>query len=255
MEIKELENKHQDEKIIFIAGSGPSLHFINSFLDRIQKHVVIAVNSSIVKLPFANYFLSDDIGASSWSYYRYDAKELKCIKLLYREKLQKKVGHFNRGEVCWFNHKWWYSPKDKKYNLDGLVMTKDANAPIIGARTSLASALHFAYIMGGEQTKIVMLGCDCCYMGNRRYFWQFPGEPKVFRVTGEPVFSKPNKGSRKGRPVDSHSLDFIDYWNQLAIQTKKQNIDIIDASAGILEAFPKMSLEDVLEKYGDKNDK
>ena len=250
MELKDLQDKHKD-KLIFVVGAGPSLHFQD--VEPLKKYVTIAVNSGIVKVPFADYFLSDDIGAKNFNYYVNLAPKLSCIKLLYREKLGKHAGCFKKEEVIWFNHKWWNDPKNKKKNPTGLVLTKDAKLPIIGARTSMRSAVHFAYIMSSSYTKIVLLGSDCCYFANKRYFWQFPGEPKVYRTTGEPVFSKPNRGMKNGRPVDSHSVQFVEYWNAFVEQNKDTpDLNIIDTSNGLLECFTKMSLPEVLQKYGVK---
>ena len=122
--------------------------------------------------------------------------------------------------------------------------------PIIGARTSAGSAVHLAYVMGCDP--IVLLGCDCCFEGMNRYFWQFEGEEKCYRLNGEKVFSIPNAGVINGKPLDSHSKDFLHYWRAVAEQAKKQGINIISASGGLLDAFPQMTLKEVLEKYGNR---
>jgi hypothetical protein len=99
---------------------------------------------------------------------------------------------------------------------------------------------------------IILLGCDCCYEGMNRYYWQFEGEEKCFRLNGERVFSFPNAGIVNGKPLDSHSRDFLQYWQAVSRQANKQGINIISASGGLLDAFPRMTLEEVLEKFGDR---
>ena len=250
--LKELENKHKD-KMCFILGAGPSLN--DEDTDRLKDYVSITANSSIVAMPDCDYYLADDIGVKNWSYYLEELKESKCIKLLFRDKLQDHCGHLPRTEIVWFQHKWWHSPKDNTYNPMGLYMTSSTSEPIIGARTGVGSAMHFAYIMGCDP--IVLLGCDCCYYFDKkrfyRYFWQFwDKDEQPYRITGEPVFCYPNKGMKKGNYIDSHCHDFLAYWEKLATQTKAQGINIINASGGILDSYPRMKTDEVLEQYGER---
>lgn len=246
-ELKDLENKHEGE-MGFVIGAGPSLHFQD--VSDLINYVTITANSGILKIPDCDYFVSDDQGIRSWNYYSDTAKKSRCLKILYKNKLSDSLKHFRKGEVVLFNHKTWYDPRKKKYYEDGLVMTKDAEAPIIGARTSLATAVHWAFIMGCDP--IVLLGCDCCYKGNKRYFWQFSGERKGFQTNGMPIYSTPNRGSRVGKPVDDHCVDFLSYWSQFA-EINRDRANIIYASeGGILNCFPKMKLDEVLREYRDR---
>lgn len=247
MILKELQDIHNGS-MGFVIGAGPSLHFQD--LSLLKKYVTISVNSGIIKYPECDYFLSDDIGVKHWNYFHNEVKNGSCIKLLYEDKLQHEISHLKKEDVILFKHTWWFSPENKQYNFNGLEMTKDAEKPIIGARTSVASAVHFLYIMGCSP--IVLLGCDCCYQGGKRYFWQFPEEKKAYRLNGRPPFSTPNKGKKRGQPVDSHCCDFDNYWNHFA-RVNAGKVDIIYASeGGILECFPKMTLNEVLLKYEDK---
>ncbi len=239
MNVIDFVDKHKGEAA-FVCGAGPSLHYVD--VEKLKDHVVISVNSSLPKLDFCNYFVADDIGVKNWDYYVDLLPTLDCISFLYRDKLKKHARHLDKNKVVWFHHKWWYSPKDKKYNPEGLVFTK--GEPIIGARTTSGTAVHIAYIMGCDP--IVLLGCDCCYKNFKRYYWQFPGEKKCKRKTGEKVFCNPNKGKYRGQWVDAHSLHFVKYWDALAHQAKQQGINIIDASDSILECLPKMDIEDIL---------
>ena len=128
-------------------------------------------------------------------------------------------------------------------------MTKDAQKPIIGARTSTGTAIHLAYIMGFDP--IVLIGNDCCHYQRKRYFWQFPGEKKAYRVDGMPIVFVADRGKMGNKSIDKHSVDFMQYFNALSKQCKKQNINIIDASGefGLLKCFDKMELEDILDDY------
>ena len=249
IQIKDLQGIYKD-KPIFCVGSGPSIHFIEkNLLLKIKNYPIICANSAILK--FADlgcknlYFLSDDIAVKNWSYYKIELPKIDCTYLLFEDKLKDNIKHLDKNKVCLFKHKSWYSPEKNYYSPDGLVMTK--NEPIIGSRTSLGSIIHIAYIMGGNP---ILLGCDCCFHKNKRYFWQFEGEKKAYRLDGQQVFNYPNKGVKDGSPVDDHSLAFLEYWEALSKQLKKQNISVINCSGGILKCFNKMGLKEVLEKYG-----
>lgn len=239
MELKDLVDKHQG-KVGFVVGAAPSLHYVN--VESLKPYVNIAVNSAIAKVDFANYFVSDDAEVMIWDYYQNIKPD--CIKLLYADKFKNIQPNEN---TVLFKHKIWFDHIRKTYNPEGLVFTKDANLPLIGARTSVGTAVNLAFLMG--LSPIVLLGVDCCYENNCRYFWQHKTEKKCRRLDGGSYFSIPNAGHINGHPVDTHSKDFIQYWNALSIQAKSQNIHIINASGGILDCFERMNLEEVLKKY------
>ncbi|MAG24198.1 hypothetical protein CMI47_01335 [Candidatus Pacearchaeota archaeon] len=247
-DMKDIHMKHKG-KLGFLVCSGPSLRDIDK--DLLKDYVALTINSSIVGVPDCDYFLSDDVGVKNWSYYIDDAKKSKCTKLLYSKKLKKHASHFCNDDVIFFDHTWYYDPRSKKYNLDGLVMTQDCNKPIIGARTSSASGLHMLYIMGCDP--IVILGMDCHYSMGKRYFWQFWDKNKPFRTTGEPVFSRANAGRYKGQSIDSHCRDMLEYWRLFNKKNRDLNSHIINCSmTSTIEQFKKQTLEQVLLDYGSR---
>ena len=247
-QVRDIHMKHRG-KLGFLICSGPSLRNVD--IPVLDDYVTLTVNSGIVGKNNCDYFLSDDIGVKNWSYYIDDAKNSKCIKLLYKKKLKEHAGHFNDDEVIFFDHTWYFDPRSKKYNLDGLIMSQDYRDPIIGARTSSASGLHMLYIMGCDP--IVILGMDCHYDQGKRYFWQFWNENKPFRVTGEPVFSKANAGRYDGKAIDSHCRDMLHYWRLFAKKNIDLNCSILNCSmTSTIEQFEKKELEQVLIEYGDR---
>ncbi len=244
-ELKHLSNIHEGS-MAFVIGSGPSLHFQE--ISPLKDYVTITVNSSILKVPNSDYFVSDDEGIQNWNYYKETLKNSSCVKLLYKQKLSSSVKHLDN--VLLFDHKTWYDARARKYCEGGIDMSKNPNDPIIGARTSLATAINWAYIMGCSP--IVLLGADCCYYERYRYFWQFPGEKKAIPLNNQKIHSFPDKGKRDGKGIDTHCDDFIKYWDQFA-HANKNKVDIIYASeGGILKCFPSMKLIEVLEKYKDR---
>ena len=233
MKVSDFKDKHKGE-IAFLLGSGPSLHYVNT--DLIKDHVCIAVNSAIKKMSQANYFISDDSDIMSWSYYNI-LKKSSCTKFLYKKKFEGRCDDLK--DVVMFDHKCFFCPEDKSYNLDGLKLMKDE--PIIGSRTSMGSALNIAYIFGCDP--IVLLGNDCqLSKEGLRYYWQFPGEQKQFRVKGRKFTPQTqNRGFNK----DS----FVEYWNYFAEVNKDSDVRVIDASESCLDCFPKMSIREVLDNY------
>ena len=248
IDLKSIHMKHEN-KMGFLVCAGPSLNDIDK--DLLKDYVTLTVNSAIIGVPDCDYFLSDDVGVKSWSYYIDDAKKSKCIKLLYKKKLIDHASHFAEDEVMFFDHTWYFDPRSRKYNLDGLIMSQDVNKPIIGARTSSASGLHMLHIMGCDP--IVILGMDCHYSSGKRYFWQFWEKNKPFRVTGEPVFSRANAGKYNGKSIDSHCRDMLEYWRLFYKKNRDINASIINCSmTSTVEQFDKQELEQVLLKYGDR---
>jgi hypothetical protein len=239
--ISDLKDIYKD-KLCFLIGAGPSLHFINTNI--LKDYVTITINSGVLKVPDCDLFVSDDEDIKNFNYYINLLPTLNCIKLLYRNKLEKYCKNLNR--VILFSHKCWFSPSKNTYNPEGIILTKDE--PIIGAINSVGSALHIAYIMGASVT--VLLGCDCCYSKEGyRYYFQYPGEKKAERI---------NKNYRKINDSyfeHEYTEKSVKYWNALAKANKNildNEMMIIDASNSILSCFPKMSINDILEKYGNR---
>ena len=236
MKLKDFKKKHNGE-IAFLLGGGPSLHYLD--IDMIKDHVTITVNSAIEKMFLCDYFVSDDHDISGWNYYE-SLHMSPCTKFLYKDKFEGKCGKLK--DLVLYSHTWWYSPEDKSYNFDGLRLTEDE--PIVGARTSMGSAVHIAYIMGCNP--IVLLGNDCQLKDRKRYYWQFPGEKKQFRVKGRKFT---HQTQNRGFSKDS----FAEYWKHFARVNKDNDVNIIDASDSCLDCFPKMSVIEVLDNYGVKN--
>jgi len=249
--IVDYEDKHKGI-MAFIIGAGPSLH--TQDISGVTDYVTFAVNSGILKLPYCDYFVTDDVAAADWNWYFSVAKNSGCTKFLFKEKLDGYEDIFGEKFV-WFDHVEGHNPDFDENNLEGYFMTKDASKPLIGARTSAGTAVHLAFIMGCDP--IVLLGCDACHRHGKRYFWQFPGERKAVRKsTSKPVYCYADQGKRRNKPVDQHCCDFDAYWSHLA-EVNKGRANIIYASeGGLIEAFQKMTLKEVMTEYVDrKNDK
>jgi hypothetical protein len=83
-------------------------------------------------------------------------------------------------------------------------------------------------------------------MDGNRYFWEYPGEKKAYRVNGDNSFNRNKKAG-----FDQKA--FTEYFNYLVKVNKDiigKEVDIIDSSDSSLNCFPKMTIEKVLKKYG-----
>jgi hypothetical protein len=234
MQVSDFRDKNKGE-ITFLLGSGPSLHDVN--IDIIKNYLCIAVNSSIDKYSDCDFFISDDSDIKSWNYYDV-IKKSPCVKFFYEKKFKNIVSDWKN--IILYDHKSWYSPENNSYYLDGLRLTKDE--PIIGARISMGSALHIAYILGCNP--IVLIGNDARVVDGKRYYWQFPGEKKQYRIKGR-------KFTRQTQQIGFDEKAYRKYWESFAEVNKDiigKEINIIDASNSSLDCFPKMTIEEVLEK-------
>ena len=240
----QFQNIHKD-KLGFIIGSGPSLKDVKP--EVLSPYVTMTVNSSILFDKSCDYFVSDDWSVSNWSYFIRDLAHSSCIKFLYNKKFQGRSYHLRQHEICMFDHTWYFDPKTKKYNMKGLVMTKECNAPVIGARTSLASGIHIMRMMGCNP--IVMLGCDCRMMGDKRYFWEYPGFTKPVRLDKRSVMPSNVKiaiGSKECQ-------DILEYWKLFKKMNENCDTKIINATQGsALNIFEQDHLDKILEKYSDR---
>lgn len=250
MQLVDLQNIHKN-KLCFIAGSSPSLRHVN--YTQIKEHVLITVNSAILKYPDCNYFVTDDEDVVNWNYWYKTAVTSNCIKLLFEDKLKKHVADLQMKNLVFYKHRFYqeHIDNEEEYDQKSLRMYEDAAIPIIGARSSIASAINIAVIMGCNP--ICLLGVDNHYEGNRRYFWQFDGESKAYNHRNK-VFSSPNKGLINNKPVDNHCTDYLVYWKRFA----KVNSDFISdriinsSTSSLLGIFPKIAIEKVLTQFGDR---
>lgn len=238
MNLENFKNIHQG-KIGFIIGAGPSLHFENRSL--MEGHVRFAVNSAIRAVPDAEYFLSTDVGIMGWDYFDKEIKAHKGMKLFQKERLDAAVPKLPGHDIFFYECHPDHQPHFDVKSREGYKMTYDH---IIGSRTSAGAAVHFAWIMGCDP--IVLVGCDACYVRDKRYFWQFDGWKDVEPIKNDrKVFSMPNSGKIKGKKVDRHCREFIYYWKKVA--TANENVNILNASnMSVLDVFPRKSLEDII---------
>jgi hypothetical protein len=238
--IKEYIDKHKG-KIAFVLGAGSSLKDIP--LNILKKHVVVAVNRSILKVPFAQYCLSCDTGFVLWSPWEF-LKGLDCKLLL---NASPGAGSFHQYDTAMGLDAFAGIDKSRVVHFvmeNKLVMDKESGTLIRGT-SSVHSGVHFAHLMGCSP--IVLLGCDCDYTDEHKYFTDYPSEPNCNFT--RPEYAKLRKdfsGARYGNS-DGELMGHFTSWGR--IRVLNPDINIINASGGCLEAFPRMTVEEIVAQH------
>ena len=239
MRVSDFHNKHKG-RIAFILGTGPSLHFDK--LDGLHGFVTFAVNASLMKYRQADYFVSDWPGVMDWDYYQKTLPKFGGVTFLPKARFGETAYHVKN--VCMYESAQYYDPLAQKVNPEALRVSDDPEKPIVWARSSCGAAVHLAHLMGCDP--IVLIGNDCCYVGEKSHFYHFPGEhkPQRYRGTHPPT----RKTMVRGKTLDDDHRDIIEYWQNFGKANPYINI-INTATQGVLDCFPKMQLADVLSRY------
>lgn len=227
MNLSDVANKHTG-KTAWIMGAGPSLRHVDASK---LNGVTFTVNSSILHHPECDYWVSDDQDTFNWSYIE-NVQNSSCIKMMDKDRLGRKWGD-NEDVVKYRRQHWydWYDPRTKRYDESKVCFRKSPDYPLAGTRTSTATALHIAWIMGCDP--IVLLGCDCCYEDNKRWFWEFGDKHPTRR--GKDMYPNVVYGDK-----DTHCWEMIAFWKEFARVTASRKCQVYNGSGGILDAFPKV---------------
>ncbi|MEK0337345.1 MAG: DUF115 domain-containing protein [Nitrosopumilus sp.] len=220
---------------IFVAGAGPSLRFVDSSLA--ENHIVIAVNAAIMKFPQAKYFFTCDATmplTNVWA----TLEDLNCKIIEANNEeifgvtkvLENRMLHFQRKR----------EREDNKMNPD--------DEHLIFGTSSAHPATHFACVLGGSP--IVLLGCDCCLSSEEKmHFSNYDDEPNYY-ILEEHVSHTllGTKSSPELKQIYKGELtSMFQTWRK--IREMNPNIDIINASGGCLDIFPREDLDVLLRKF------
>lgn len=210
----------------FIAASGPSLRHIDS--KKFEDKTIIAVNGSFLKFKNQNpyYFTCD--GRVVFKYHWQEVKYSYSPVVVNLAGAGSQI--FLWGGILDTSRIYYYSEKreDKKF--------LDTDSSIISASNSTIAAVHFAHILGCSP--IILLGVDCCYEEGKKYYNDFEGQPKDgwhLNVSDPPAVDE-DKSS------DGYLHLFQNGWKEIA--EINNHIEILNASGGILDCFPKVNWED-----------
>lgn len=235
--LESIRNIHAG-RLAIIAGAGPSLRHLQP--EQAEKHIMLAVNSAIIKFPKAPYFFSCDPGVTlqrSWEL----IKTLTCKILIGRPKGpegfgaydSKTGGRYIDGAEDRFIH---IIRKPDEYSF--AFHPNDQH--IVFGHSSAHCACHTAFLMGCSP--IVLVGCDCGVEDGKRYYYDFPGQEQY----ADDVAKEENKKlfARVDTPILS---SFINYWDRIG--SDNPNVQILNCSNAVIPNIQPAKLEDVLRQY------
>ena len=188
--LDDIRGRH-DGRACVVLGAGPSLSRVDP---RVHRHVTIAVNSAIIKVPDADYFCTTDPGVMDSEYWK-DVGHWGCEFLL--------------GDCGQFHH--WRSsgviPPERVHiwpkRKPGDVMRRSDDAIMLGILSGHGAA-NLAVVMGCNP--IYLLGNDCGYKEGKRYWWEHEHDDRGRHVSGELTRTIAEQ-KRRGLPVRDNEYE------------------------------------------------
>jgi len=231
--LEEFNGKHEGQAA-FILAPGPSLSLISVIKPALHSFVTISVNSAYA-MSETDYFVSDDSEVAVWSYFAHDLRNSpNTTVFLYEDKLKNTVPWFGDRAVL-FRHR-------LGYNITNTYEHENSINKIVQCRTSLASAIHIAHIMGCSP--IIVLGLDCVRVNGLRWFWQFDSwKRKPQRLDGR----KADKYNHIRSSGDSDLSSILHYWKTQGKEINK-TCEVYNASdISKVDVFPYVDLNTIVE--------
>jgi hypothetical protein len=266
--LADVRGKYSDRCAV-VLGAGPSLRHLKdrpltqvkvgettmcipdvSMPSPIHKHIVIAVNDAILKVPDADFYFTSDPGMCQYNHWDLLCKALKSIVVVNtppftREDMKQSFGISGDRVILY----------EKRRVMHGLGMSVNDHKILYGPGSGHCAA-NFATILGCK--RIYLLGFDSRCESGHKYFWQFRDQPHPGGTTTGHASHHLKSLARLGRkPKKSIYEDFDattgepskpSYNGWLQISQLNKHLDIIDASGGALrDVFPSTTIEQMLE--------
>lgn len=224
--ITEFKDCHKG--IGFVAGSGPSLRFVPRDLS--IRYPVICVNGSYSWFYGDPYYFTCDgkvVFKEHWQSLRNGKEKIFCDTSGSQYIIEHWGGIQDTSRIVLFNR---HSGNEIKDKSDELIM----------GTSSAHAAVNLAYIMGFDP--VVLLGIDCAYDNGKKYYSDFDGCPKDdYLMNG---IYRENVVVNKDSTSDCFTDTFYSTWAD--IKLKNPSINILNASGGRLDVFPRVKLEDLI---------
>ncbi len=151
----------QKDRKCFVVGAGPSIAFLD--LSYIHEHVVISVNSSILRMEWNDgegisdrYWISNDTLCTKWSYFWTHVLRADCNKIV--RVTWKKLDESLRG----YGFRYFDARSSDKIDSEDHGLCSVSSVP---------TAIDLALLMGCRE--INLLGVDHCMIHGNSHFWQF----------------------------------------------------------------------------------
>lgn len=229
-DLTDLADIHTGRKC-FVCGAGPSLAFLN--LSKIHNHVVIATNSAMMLMPWAEgdpdsrYWISNDTLCLKWSYFWKDVLRSNCHKIV-RTSWRKRDDELHKHGFRYF------APRESQ------KIPLENSGKSLCYESSVPSAIDLALLMGCKE--IYVLGMDHKMLHGNSHYWQF--WPK------EKWPQRSDKG-KNFRPEQNHQLRVFQENKKVYIAldelSKRLGAQIYNCSnISTITTFPKITLEQAL---------
>lgn len=215
----------------FVVGAGPSLAFLD--ISGIHDHVVIAVNSSALLMPWSQegdlskrFWVSNDVLCMRWDYFNTHVKTAYCTKLI---------------RTSWYKNHDQLKGHDFRYFSPRPIKQLDPTDPGLCSVSSVPTGVDFAILMGCKQ--IYLLGVDHKMVHGNSHFWQFWDKSKWPQRKDKGKFFKPEK---------NHQLKVFDQNVRVFKALKKyatpKGVRIYNCSSrSAIDVFKKIPFEEAFD--------
>jgi len=229
-DLSDLANKYLDEKC-FICGAGPTVAFTD--LSNIHNHVVIAVNSAILLMPWdegdieRRYWISNDTLCTQWSYFWKTVLRSHCYKIV---------------RTSWRTH----DERIRDYDFRYFAPRKDEDGSLINDGVALCSvssvptAIDLALLMGCKE--IYLLGVDHKMIHGNSHFWQFWPQNKWPQRKDKSKNFSPEQNHQK--KMFRENMPVYKALKRLATKLDVQIYNCSNNSA--IELFEKISIKEAV---------
>lgn len=235
--LENLRNRHAG-RLGIVAGAGPSLRHLES--EQAEKHIMLAVNSAVIKFPKAQYFMTCDpatILYRSWQV----ARDSTCMFVLSHSRGDQPFGSYDdrigRPYDTGIKNRVILIPrKSEQYS----AAFQPDDTELIFGDSSAHCALHLAYLMGCKP--IVIVGCDCGSEDGRHYYSEFPDQEQYEDGLAD-------ESLREYLPPTDKAVvpSFVNYWNRIGADNP--TLEIYNCGNAILPEIQPTKLSDILKRY------
>lgn len=225
------KNKHKNERC-FVILTGPSLTLED--VNMLKNETTFAVNSCIRLFDKTSwrpsyYVITDRLVYQSIGK-ELEESDLSCPIFYSRNGLGRKINKANAlpFKALYFYHFINFITNGKST----LGWSNDISKGIADAPSCVYAVMQIAYYMGF--TEVYVIGADCNYSGSNQHSNVANYTPKV----------------RISKNAGNHVLKA---WRSIKKHITKKDIKVYNATrGGMLELFPRVSLEEILKKENNK---
>lgn len=240
--LNEFKNKHKGQRC-FIIATGPSLTLDDVL--KLKDEVTFTMNSGykLIAKGFnpSYYFITDGIG---YGKIKHDLDNYDLPPVFYNEKdIKWENRHLAhplpvKVSVVLSRWEWHHLP----YFLNRKFMSDDISKSVTMGDTVVTIILQACIYMGFDE--IYLLGTDCSFHGKHKHssLMKYDDEDKIYKK----AFNAKNKMQPS---PDELYLRYMEDYREIKKFADKKGVKIYNATrGGMLEIFPRVNLDDILDK-------